>query len=99
MNTSLGYYINPLFNVVLGVILFKEGSIDTQKAECPYRYHRHRLTHPIRVGSFAISIDDPRRFLRSLWGCKETAHLSFTSIAFEGLAINTASLTIYDNGR
>ena len=24
MNTSLGYYINPLFNVVLGVILFKE---------------------------------------------------------------------------
>ena len=24
MNTSIGYYINPLFNVVLGVILFKE---------------------------------------------------------------------------
>lgn len=24
MDTSLGYYINPLFNVVLGVILFKE---------------------------------------------------------------------------
>ena len=24
MNTSLGYYINPLLNVVLGVILFKE---------------------------------------------------------------------------
>ena len=64
-DTSLGYYINPLFNVVLGVILFKE-VLSVPKAK--------RLIATIGIalltyqGILAVSVDDSRRFLRSLWG-------------------------------
>ncbi len=95
MNTSLGYYINPLFNVVLGVILFKEFlSLPKKLSVLIATIGIALLTY--QLGSYHC-IDDPRCVLWLLWGCKKLLISPFTSIAFEAW-FNALAYTIYNYG-
>ena len=100
MNTSLGYYINPLFNVVLGVILFKEVLSIPKKlsvliatigiALLTYQVGSLPLVSMILAVSFGLYGAVKKKLLIS----------PFTSIAFEAWLLTPLALlytTMVDN--
>ena len=100
MNTSLGYYINPLFNVVLGVILFKEVlSIPKKLSVLIATIGIALLTY--QVGSLPL-VSMILAVSFGLYGAvKKKLRISpFTSIAFEAWLLTPLALlytTMVDN--
>ena len=100
MNTSLGYYINPLFNVVLGVILFKEVlSIPKKLSVLIATIGIALLTY--QVGSLPL-VSMILAVSFGLYGAVKKKLLSspFTSIAFEAWLLTPLALlytTMIDN--
>ena len=100
MNTSLGYYINPLFNVVLGVILFKEVlSIPKKLSVLIATIGIALLTY--QVGSLPL-VSMILAISFGLYGAvkKKLLISPFTSIAFEAWLLTPLALlytTMVDN--
>ena len=100
MNTSLGYYINPLFNVVVGVILFKEVlSIPKKLSVLIATIGIALLTY--QVGSLPL-VSMILAISFGLYGAvkKKLLISPFTSIAFEAWLLTPLALlytTMVDN--
>ena len=70
--TSLGYFIGPLVNFLLGFLFLKERLDDHSNSRCVDCGFRHRLSWLV-PGNTALDIIDPGFFVRVIWADQKNA--------------------------